>query len=152
MHLFVVVTTLVNELSAERYERKARIEPLVGPDVAGTRIEVNTREATQSGGWYRSPRPWTSSVRFVLDFVVGGLRISSQLAPNRNAFREGTVSTSRILIAIRSAGMGRVTADSSGDQSRITADSGNQRTWSNWIRIVLRQTARLIIRYQCHIR
>src|ERR1043165_53175 len=138
MHLFVVMTTLVRQFRAHGYERKPRIEPLVGPDVAGTRIEVTTREAVQSCGWYRSPGAWTSSVRFVLDFIVSGLRISSELTPNRYAFREGTVSASWIFIAIRSAGMGRVTANVAGDESRITTDSGNQRTWTNRVRIMMR--------------
>src|SRR6185369_5982559 len=132
-----MLTTLVQKFRAHWYEREARIEPLIGPNVTGTRIEVTARESIQSCRWYRSPRTWTSSVRFVLDFVVRGLRISSQLAPNRNAFREGTVSASWIFIAIRSARMGRVAANVAGDKSRITTDSGNQRTRTHWIRITM---------------
>src|SRR6185369_13371854 len=137
MSLLVMLTALVQQFRAHWYERKARIEPLVGPHVARTRIKVTTREAVQSGGWHRRPRTWTSSVRFVLDFVIGGLRISSELSPNRNTFREGTVSAPWIFIAVRSARMRRVAADVARDKSRITADSGNQRTCTHWIWITM---------------
>src|SRR6266550_4123352 len=120
--------------------------------MAGAGIEVTTREATQRGGWHRSPGG-RAGIRMilVLDFIVGSLCGRSELTPNRNAFSERVVPVAGAGIAIRSTRVSRVPADVTGDNPGIATDSSDQSAGAHRVRVIMRKAACVRVCDKIHV-